>query len=134
MQLEENYEKKKFCVISWIISYLQESSMDSLYDFPSSFGVRIAEPSFLFSSIIQYISSAGNVSTPLFNFMCKGASLSKWCLCQRGRLCLEGSLCQGGLCPGGSLSARCLSGRPPPPCGQTDTCEIITLLQTSFAS
>ena len=54
--------------------------------------------------------------------------------------------CTGGLCPVGDLcpwgvSVRetpspvhggSLSGRPPPPCGQTDACENITLPQTSF--
>ena len=40
----------------------------------------------------------------------------------------QGSLCLGGLCPGGSLCQR-----DPLPRGQTDACENITLPQTSFA-
>ena len=54
---------------------------------------------------------------------------------------LSGGLCPGVLCRGfsvwGSLSGASLSWRPPgqrPPCGQTDTCENITLPETSFAS
>ena len=39
---------------------------------------------------------------------------------------------EGGVCPGGGVGGS-LSGRTPSPCGQTDTCEIITLPQTSFA-
>ena len=56
---------------------------------------------------------------------------------------IQGVSVQGGLCPGQTLSRRVsvwgvsvrgfLSGRLPPPCGQTDTCENITLSQTSFA-
>ena len=50
-----------------------------------------------------------------------------------------GGLCPGGLCQGGGLffggvflSGGFCKGDPLPRCAQTDTCEIITLTQTSF--
>ena len=53
-------------------------------------------------------------------------------LCPRG-LC-QGAFCLGGLCLGSGVlcSGGSLSEKPDPP-GQTDTCENITLPQTSFA-
>ena len=52
-------------------------------------------------------------------------------LCPRESLCPRG-LCPGGLCPRGSLSTR-VSVRETHPRGQTDTCDIIALPQTSYA-
>ena len=40
---------------------------------------------------------------------------------------------RGGLCPGVLYPGGLCQGDPPSPCGQTDTCEIITLPQTLFA-
>ena len=77
------------------------------------------------------------------NYLCPGASVRWGEVFVRGALCPGGlfrgvvvsvqgwwSLSRGGLCPGGSLSGGTLLGRPP--CGRTDTCEIITLPQPSF--
>ena len=42
---------------------------------------------------------------------------------------VRGGLCQGGLCPEGSLSRGVSVRETPSPCGQTDACENITLSQ-----
>ena len=83
----------------------------------------------------HYLPYGGSLSRGLF---LSGGSLSEEVSVQRG-LCTggisvrgvsvqRGSLSRGGLGPGG------ISVRETPPCGQTDSCEIITLPQTSFMS
>ena len=47
---------------------------------------------------------------------------------------VRGGVCPGGVCPGGVCPRGGVCHTRPPTCGQTDACENITLLETSFAS
>ena len=79
----------------------------------------------------RMVSALGGVSAP------RAVSALAGCLLLRGVSArgvsakgglLQGGLSSGGSAPGGYIPA-CTEADTPPPCGQTDTCENITLAQ-----